>query len=283
MSSSSNWLGDLIGAWIIQHRVITTFIFIFGFLLWFATSRAKYSRKPLSNSDLPPVTPPTTITIQCPGCLHSFRAEWKRARWDFGADAEWIGETSARLLWVAIARTRCPACGKLILKREHTRLSGIDRHLETEEIFYPRKGPQLLSDEIPAEFRADFNEASEVLIVSEKASAALSRRCLQRFLEQVVGIQPSDLVRQIEQAKPHFSPALAGAMDHIRVLGNFAAHPIKSTNTGEVLDVEPGEAEYALDVLKDLLEYWFVETARHRERKTKLNEKLNAAGRRPLK
>jgi hypothetical protein len=33
-------------------------------------------------------------------------------------------------------------------------------------------------------------------------------------------------------------------MSHtVRTIGNFAAHPIKSTSTGTIVDVEPGEAE----------------------------------------
>ena len=32
---------------------------------------------------------------------------------------------------------------------------------------------------------------------------------------------------------------------------NFAAHPIKSMHTGEVIEVEPGEAEWLLDTLED--------------------------------
>jgi hypothetical protein len=41
----------------------------------------------------------------------------------------------------------------------------------------------------------------------------------------------------------------------IRTVGNFAAHRIKSTNTGEVVDVEPGEAEHLLNALEELLDY----------------------------
>jgi hypothetical protein len=45
---------------------------------------------------------------------------------------------------------------------------------------------------------------------------------------------------------------LASAVDAVRNVGNFAAHPIKSKSTGDVLDVEPGEAEWLLDALERL-------------------------------
>ncbi len=39
-------------------------------------------------------------------------------------------------------------------------------------------------------------------------------------------------------------------IDAVRVIGNFAAHPIKSKSTGEIVDVEPGEAEWNLNTLE---------------------------------
>lgn len=57
----------------------------------------------------------------------------------------------------------------------------------------------------------------------------------------------------------HLSPKASAA---IRMIGNFAAHPMTSTNTGEVVDVEPGEAEFLLSVLEELLDYYFVRPAR---------------------
>jgi hypothetical protein len=43
---------------------------------------------------------------------------------------------------------------------------------------------------------------------------------------------------------------LAEALHHVRVIGNFAAHPEKSVNTEAIVDVAPGEAEWTLDVLE---------------------------------
>src|SRR5208282_6535945 len=39
---------------------------------------------------------------------------------------------------------------------------------------------------------------------------------------------------------------LADNIDGIRNIGNFAAHPLKSTASGEIVEVEPGEAEYCI-------------------------------------
>lgn len=86
-------------------------------------------------------------------------------------------------------------------------------------------------------------EACLVLPDSPKASAAISRRCLQAVLRDAAGVKPADLSREIDEAMPHLPPYLADAIDAVRNVGNFAAHPVKSRSTGEVVDVEEGEAE----------------------------------------
>lgn len=58
----------------------------------------------------------------------------------------------------------------------------------------------------------------------------------------------------------------------------FAAHPQKSTASGAILDVEPGEAEWNLDVLESLFDFYFIQPALSAKRKAELNQKLKAAG-----
>jgi hypothetical protein len=79
-----------------------------------------------------------------------------------------------------------------------------------------------------------------VLNASPKASAALSRRCLQLLLREKAGVKASDLSREIDEAMPQLPPYLAGAIDAVRNVGNFAAHPMKSKSTGEIVGVDQG-------------------------------------------
>ncbi|MCC6569264.1 MAG: DUF4145 domain-containing protein [Anaerolineales bacterium] len=76
---------------------------------------------------------------------------------------------------------------------------------------------------------------------------------------------------------------ISEAVDAIRNIGNFAAHPIKNTNTGEIVDVEPGEAEWLLEVLIALLDFSFVQPEKLRKRKEELNKKLETVGKQPMK
>ena len=75
----------------------------------------------------------------------------------------------------------------------------------------------------------------------------------------------------------------AGAIDAIRNIGNFAAHPSKSTTTGEIVEAEAGEAEWNLNVLEHLLDFYFVQPAETDREKKALNEKLSEIGKPPMK
>jgi len=76
---------------------------------------------------------------------------------------------------------------------------------------------------------------------------------------------------------------LADNIDAIRNIGNFAAHPNKSKSTGDVVPVEPHEAEWNLEVLESLFDFYFVQPAKAKARRDALNKKLTDAGKPPLK
>jgi len=92
-----------------------------------------------------------------------------------------------------------------------------------------------------------------------------------------------DLVDQIEEVLPALPSELPRALDAIRVVGNFAAHPIKSTSTSAIVDVEPGEAEWNLETLELLFDYYFVRPRVLEEKRAALNKKLADAGKPPLR
>jgi len=142
-----------------------------------------------------------------------------------------------------------------------------------------------ISTDVKEQYAADYREACLVLADSPKASAALSRRTLQLLLREEARVKISNLSNEIDEvlASGKLPSHLAEAIDAIRILGNFAAHPMKSTNTGEILDVEPGEADWTLDVLEGLFDFYFVQPAILRSKKDALNKKLAEAGKPPMK
>lgn len=136
--------------------------------------------------------------------------------------------------------------------------------------------------EVPEAIAQDYKEACLVEQYSQKAAAALARRCLQTMLHDQ-GIKKKDLNQEIEEAITKLPPHLSEAIDAIRHIGNFAAHPIKYQHTGEIVEVKSGEAEWSLDVLEQLFDFYYVAPKKLELKRQELNKKLKNAGKPPLK
>lgn len=142
--------------------------------------------------------------------------------------------------------------------------------------------------EVPTAIAADYIEANEVLPTSPKASAALSRRCLQAVLS-AQGYAGRDLVKQVEaalnesDASKSLPVALKENIDAVRNFGNFSAQPVTDQTTLQIVEVEEGEAEWCLQLLLDLFEHYYVAPARAAAKRAALAAKLSAAGKPPMK
>lgn len=216
--------------------------------------------------------------MKCPHCLQSFH--------DNGTAEFVIRDTSGD--WGVVHRI-CPDCGQAVIELiRGSYMPGVRKYaaIASRRLIHPKgiaRAP--LSPEIPAEFVEDYREACLVLADSPKASAALSRRCLQHVLRARAGVKNGDLANEIQQVLDSGSlpTHLAESIDAIRNVGNFSAHPMKSKSSGEILPVEPEEAEWNLEVLEGLFDFYFVQPAMTAKKKAALNEKLISAGKPPMK
>jgi hypothetical protein len=142
--------------------------------------------------------------------------------------------------------------------------------------------------EIPEGIAADYSEAALVLPLSAKASAALSRRCLQSVLHEA-GYTQKDLSKQIDAAlaetdtRKALPSGVHSIVDAIRNFGNFSAHKITDQTSLQVIDVEPHEAEFCLDVLDSVFDHYYVKPVQAKAMKDALNAKLAAANKPPAK
>jgi Domain of unknown function (DUF4145) len=73
------------------------------------------------------------------------------------------------------------------------------------------------------------------------------------------------------------------AVDAIRRFGNFGAHPINDITTLQVIDVDPEEAEWCLEILERLFDHFYVAPEAANKKKAELDAKLKAAGKPPSK
>ncbi|MFN8338969.1 MAG: DUF4145 domain-containing protein [Saprospiraceae bacterium] len=139
--------------------------------------------------------------------------------------------------------------------------------------------------EVDTNFAVDYNEACLILPFSPKASAALSRRCLQNILRDKALVKKGDLSNEIQEVidSGKLPSHLIESIDAIRNIGNFAAHPNKSMLTGEIIEVEFGEAEWLLDVLEALFDFYFVQPKIIQMKRQLLNQKLAEMGKPEMK
>lgn len=194
--------------------------------------------------------------------------------------------------WSAI-KMLCPnnACNKLIVKLgvgepKHYNGSVCGIRAVREFLVLPQGSSRPpVPTEVEPQFVQDYLEAGLILNASPKASAALSRRCLQHILREKAGVKKADLSKEIDEllASKSLPSYLADSIDGVRHIGNFAAHPIKSKSTGEIVEVEPGEAEWLLDVIESLFDFYFVQPVLLNAKREALNRKLVDAGKPPMK
>lgn len=222
--------------------------------------------------------------MKCPHCLVEFHPSSATINIGRDVDDGW-----------AVIKDLCPnpKCKKLVLYLVNAATTGIGvswhinhKIIKKSILIWPKgisRSP--VSPAVPKEFADDYTEACLVLTDSAKASAALSRRCLQRLLRDTAKVKPGNLADEIQQVidSGKLPSHLVEAIDVIRNIGNFAAHPIKSKSTGEIVPVEPGEAEWNLDVLESLFDFYFVQPEVLKSKKAALNKKLRDAGKKDMK
>jgi hypothetical protein len=188
-----------------------------------------------------------------------------------------FGQDEDKLQWI-VDWCKCPTCLRWVI-----RIGGTTGGGNYPVLYFarPRNAVRPIPADVVSPFSTDYGEACAVLELSPKASAALSRRLLQHILKEKGGAKKRDLIDQIDELLPKL-PAHLQDLHAIRQIGNFAAHPSKDKNTGEIVEVEPGEAEWLLDIVERLFEHYFVQPAVRVKQLEELNKKLVAAGKPPL-
>jgi Domain of unknown function (DUF4145) len=224
--------------------------------------------------------------MKCPHCNTGIAENFSHSPQIFhGAAVTREGQPLSQNEFWAIAFQRCPECLKTVVYLEHSPpLPGNPSQAGKSDfslLAYPASAsPRPVPGAVTDPYKQDFEEACKVLKDSPKASAALSRRCLQAILRDKAGTKSKDLYDQIEEVidSGKVPSHISDDLHAVRVTGNFGAHPLKSTTTGAIVDVEAGEAEWNLDVVELLFDFYFVQPAISAKRKAALNVKLREAG-----
>ena len=143
---------------------------------------------------------------------------------------------------ITIQTMKCPNCHKVSID-----IVGVGSQFPNRIMnFNPISLAKVYPDYIPQAIRSDYEEAHAILNLSPKASATLSRRCLQGMIRDFWGI-----------SKESVDPSTKNVLDALRKLGNIGAHPEKDINL--IVDIEPNEAHKLLKFIELLMQKWYIE------------------------
>ena len=126
---------------------------------------------------------------------------------------------------------------------------------------------------IPKPIVEDYIQACRIRDLSPKASATLSRRCLQGIVRDFCGVKKNTLNQEISSLRksiqdgvsvPHVDAEIVEAMDDVRKIGNIGAHMEKDVNL--IIDVEPSEAQQLIELIELLFSEWYVQRANRARR-----------------
>lgn len=217
----------------------------------------------------------------CPHCSLGVKIEW-----NYTEAIEIIKGENDEIKGSEIEYGECPNCGKLIINllkgkacrdKSGYRYSLVENvELEFNEIIYPKVSSGISNDFIPLKYFEDYSEAIRVQSISSKSAAALCRRVLQSILRDEYHIKKSSLSAEIKEfVQNEVIPShITDAVDAVREIGNIAAHPSKDNSTGEIVNVEPGEAEWLIEVIEALFDFTFIQPKKLEQRKVELDLKL---------
>jgi hypothetical protein len=120
----------------------------------------------------------------------------------------------------------------------------------------PASQAKVFPSYIPEPILNDYEEACIIKDLSPKASATLSRRCLQGMIRDFWGVTKSRLIDEIEAIKDKIDTLTWQAIDAVRRIGNIGAHMEKDVNL--IVDVDPDEASQLINLIEILIKDWYI-------------------------
>lgn len=167
---------------------------------------------------------------------------------------------------IAIHSLKCPNCKEISID-----IIGFGKQFEDRMIhFHPISFAKQYPKYVPEQVRKDYEEAYSILNLSPKASATLSRRCLQGMIRDFWEVSGSSLFDELGQIEDKVEPSTVPVLNALRQLGNIGAHPEKDISL--IIDVTPDESLQLIKFIELLIKDWYI--SRH-DKEELLNSVLN--------
>lgn len=169
---------------------------------------------------------------------------------EFGDESQPIRYIHGR---IKIDYHRCPICKKFTISG--TSVDGYE--LPNFSFSYPPISAENVPSCIPDPIRNGYLEACAIVNLSPKASATLSRRCLQGMIRDFWGIHEKTLFQEISALEGKVPADQWRVIDGLRRLGNIGAHMESAIDT--IVDIDAQEAEKLLKLIMLLFRDWYVQ------------------------
>lgn len=247
-----------------------------------------YSEGCESSTGLPHVLGGPAGLMKCPTCNEHTPDHWE---WLYTATDELefpAKQGSISIEWMYCANNDCK---DLILRVHGTRREYAGggpvpiSHTDTW-LAYPKFGQtsRPIDPLVPDEIKRDYAEAAIILEQSPRMSAVLSRRILADLLEKYAGKTHFGLADRIDafNAETKHPYELRKNLHYLREIADLSAHT-KVNDQAQIVDVDGKEAEWTLEILDQLFDYFIISPEKNRTMRAAIDEKLNEAHRKPIK
>lgn len=137
----------------------------------------------------------------------------------------------------------------------------INRTSNKQVDIVPQKVIRTFPEYIPEQIKMDYEEASQIIDISPRASSTLLRRCLQGMIHDFWGIHEKNLNAEITVLKGKVTEPQWKAIDGLRKIGNIGAH--MESDVDMIIPINPDEAKALKKLIELLLDKWYI--SRHDE------------------
>jgi hypothetical protein len=204
--------------------------------------------------------------MRCPFCSSLTADDWQTAGMISGTGKDF---TSLSIDWMRCANPECEQTVVRMREVQYRVVNGQPTSSPTEWIARPRGGIRPIDPLVPEPLRTDYLEAAAILDLSPRMSAALSRRVLSDLLGRYAQRDEDNLTAKIERftEDPSHPPRLRENLQRLPKGGDE-----------EPNSVDHDEAEWMLDLLDRLFDYFIVDPARDEQMRASVNQLIERAG-----
>jgi hypothetical protein len=211
---------------------------------------------------------------KCPFCGHHSVIEWEKQAETFKSSFNFNNKYNEQIILTKVIACPNPDCREYSISvslhnAKWNKQSGwVTENAKHIWQLIPESIAKPFPGYIPEPLIRDYNEACLIMTKSPKASATLSRRCLQGMIRDFWGITGKrNLYEEIDAINDKVDATTFDAIDCLRQMGNIGAHMEKDINL--IVDVDPNEAKLLIELIETLFKEWYV---RKHEREVNMNK-----------